>query len=236
MGQNQKNFLLDKNLFCFWADQNKMSEIRKKCLQSLSSTELNVIFLDSQGIREWTLSDYPFHEGYKYLSSTHKSDYLRAYFMHHYGGGYCDIKYIDYSWLPAFENLINSENYIEGYPEIGIIGITRRKGLLFFLRYAAQVNRLIGNGAFICKPYTPFTELWLNNVHQILDKSLNQLKKYPASGPLDFYKMKMRDGSKSNYPLNHAAFSGENFHPVCSKFHNFIGRSLKTPDFSIEYK
>ena len=48
--------------------------------------------------------------------------------------------------------------------------------------------------------------------------------------------MKMSDGSKSKYPLNHAAFSGENFYPVCSKFHNFIGRSLKTPDFSIEYK
>ena len=108
-----------------------MSETRNKCLQSLSNTELNVIFLNPQGIKEWTLPDFPFHQGYKYLSSTHKSDYLRAYFMHHYGGGYCDIKYIDYSWLPAFENLINSKNYIEGIQKLVLLNHTK-KGIIIF--------------------------------------------------------------------------------------------------------
>ena len=234
--KNQENFAQAKNLFCFWTDDNPMSDVRKRCLQSLPNTELNVQFIDKDSLNQWILNDYPFHPGYKFLSATHKSDYLRAYFMHHYGGGYSDIKYLDYSWLPAFNHLINSDNYIVGYPEVGIIGITRKKGLLFFIKHALKVNKLIGCGAFICKPYTPFTELWMKNVHKIIDNKFDLLSIYPASEPLDYINMKLKDASRSKYPLNHSAFSGENFHPVCTKFLNRIGRTLQTPDFTLDYK
>ena len=156
--------------------------------------------------------------------------------MHHYGGGYTDIKYLDYSWMPALNNLVNSDNYIEGYPEVGIIGITRRRGLLFFLRHALKVNQLIGCGAFLCKPYTPLTELWMKKIHLIIDNKFDLLQENPASGPLDFIGMKLPDGSRSKYPFRHAAFSGENFHPVCMKFIDKIGRSLQTPNFKLDYK
>ena len=234
--QDTENWTQSKNLFCFWADDNSMSDIRKKCLDSLPNTGMNVQFLNKAAITEWALADFPFHEGYKFLSSTHKSDYLRAYFMHHYGGGYTDIKYLDYSWLPALDSLVNSENYIEGYPEVGILGITRKKGMLFFLQHAIKVNKLIGCGAFICKPYTPFTELWIKNIHSIIDNKFDSLEVNPASGPLDYINMKLADGSKSQYPFTHSAFSGENFHPVCMQFLDKIGRNLKTPDFKIDYK
>lgn len=132
--KNKDDFANAKNLFCFWADDNPMSDIRKKCLESLPNTGLNVQFLDKQSLNNWILDDHPFHHGYEFLSATHKSDYLRAYFMHHFGGAYSDIKYLDYSWLPAFNRLIESDNYIVGYPEVGIIGITRKRGILFFVK------------------------------------------------------------------------------------------------------
>ncbi len=236
MTTDKNNLYEPKNLFCFWADDNPMSEIRAKCLDSLSNTGMNVRFLDKNAINDWVLDEHPFHQGYPYLSATHKSDYLRAYFMHHYGGGYTDIKYLDYSWMPALNNLVNSDNYIEGYPEVGIIGITRRKGPLFFLRHALKVNRLIGCGAFLCKPYTPLTKLWMKNIHLIIDDKYYLLKENPASGPLDFIGMKLPDGSRSKYPFRHGAFSGENFHPVCMLFLDKIGRSLQTPNFKLDYK
>ena len=236
MTNDKENFYKSKNLFCFWADDNPMSKTRKKCLESLANTEMNIRFLDKGAIKEWVLDDYLFHPGYENLSATHKSDYLRAYFMHHFGGGYTDIKYLDYSWLPTLDNLVQSDNYIEGYPEVGIIGITRKKGILFFIQHALKVNKLIGCGAFLCKPYTPFTEFWMKNVHSIMDAKYDQLITNPASGPLDYKNMKLPDGSRSRYPFTHSAFSGENFHPVCVKFIDKIGRSLQTPDFKLDYK
>jgi|TARA_Y100000816_G_scaffold291035_1_gene281223 hypothetical protein len=236
MKKDKENFYKSKNLFCFWADNNPMSNTRKKCLESLKNTGMNVKFLDKNAINEWIVDDYPFHEGYDALSATHKSDYLRAYFMHHYGGGYTDIKYLDYSWLPAFKNLVESDNYIEGYPEVGVIGITRKKGMIFFIKHALKVNKLIGCGAFLCKPNTPFTKSWIDGVHSIMDKKIEKLKNNPASGPLDYINMKLEDGSRSKYPLTHSAFSGENFHPVCVKFIDKLGRSLQTPNFKLEYK
>jgi len=230
------NFPESKNLFCFWADDNEMSETRKKCLESLPNTEMNIRFLDKTAIKAWELEEHPFHPGYRYLSATHKSDYLRAYFMHHYGGGYTDIKYVDFSWLPAFNRLIHSDAYIEGYPEIGIIGITRTKGLFYFLKLAFIVNKLVGCGAFLCKPRTPFTNDWMDSVHQVLDQHYKSLKANPASGPLDFVNMKFTDGSRSKYPLTHSAFSGEVFHLICSKYTNKIGRTLTPFDFKLPYK
>ena len=69
-----------------------------------------------------------------------------------------------------------------------------------------------------------------------MDNNLNMLSINPANGPLDYTNMKLNDGSRSKYPLRHASFSGENFHPVCTKFLNRIDRSLQAPDFTLDYK
>jgi hypothetical protein len=53
------------------------------------------------------LPDHPLHEGFEYLSGVHKSDYLRSYLMNFYGGGYSDIKHIQYDYLPYFKQLFD---------------------------------------------------------------------------------------------------------------------------------
>jgi hypothetical protein len=59
------------------------------------------------------LPEYPLHPAFKYLSYVHKSDYLRSYFMHFYGGGYADIKKYssNNNWKECF-NLLNSNTDI----------------------------------------------------------------------------------------------------------------------------
>ena len=70
-----------------------MSDKRKKCLDSIKQNiGVKVILITPNNLDKYILKDYPLHKSYKYLSEVHKSDYLRTYFMHHYGGGYTDIK------------------------------------------------------------------------------------------------------------------------------------------------
>ena len=51
----------------------------------------NIILIHDGNLHEWIIPG-TLHSSYKYLSYTHRSDYLRCYFSHYYGGGYSDIK------------------------------------------------------------------------------------------------------------------------------------------------
>ena len=52
----------------------------------------NIIFINKDNLKNYILKEHPLHKGFKYLSSIHQADYMRCYLMHHYGGGYTDIK------------------------------------------------------------------------------------------------------------------------------------------------
>ena len=122
-------------------------------------------------LNKYILPDYPLHEAYPYLSETHKADYLRCYFMHHYGGGYTDIKPTTKSWIPSFDKLNNSDKYAIGYQEIKG-GVCSNNPIV-----VQKYDELIGNGAYIFKPYTPITYEWREKTDKILDDKLHLLKK-----------------------------------------------------------
>ena len=95
--------------------------------------------------------------------------------------------------------------------------------------------RVIGCGAYICKPNTFFTIDWLNSVHGILDQKYELLKNCPANNPRDFYNKRLDDGSISNYPLVWSEICGQIFHPLCLKYSKKILKTLPTPDFNLPY-
>jgi len=95
--------------------------------------------------------------------------------------------------------------------------------------------RIIGCGAFICKPNTAFTIDWINTVHKILDKKYQLLLENPPRDPRDFYLKKQVDGSRSSYPLRWTEICGEVFHPLCLKHNKKLIKSLPTPDFKKPY-
>jgi hypothetical protein len=192
------------SIFVFWTGTNSMSPARNNCLQELKRVSCaNVILITPANLDQYILPSEPLHRAYECLSETHRSDYLRAYFMNFYGGGYCDIKRTQGSWLESFDKLNNSDRWMLGYKEIKHNG--NQSGWMKDIW-----EESIGCGAFICKPHTPLTEEWYSKVLQVMDDKMEELTVFPASYPQD-----CREFGNHGYPLGWNDLLGEIF-PKCN--------------------
>jgi len=199
----------------FWTGENTMISARRDNLAQLKEvSECEVVLITIWNLHEYILPEHPLHPAYEYLSETHKSDYLRTYFMHFYGGGYSDVKGTTGSWRQAFHDFENSDAWICGYKEIA--GGTSSD-------YRDKWNELVGNGAYICKPGTPLTEEWYSQLNRILNSKLEQLILHPASHPRD------RAGADSEYPIGWDEILGQIFNKVCYKYKEKLMRILPFP-------
>ena len=140
----------------------------KKCLDSIiKNIGVPVILITPDNLDLYILKKHPLHKGYQYLSETHKADYLRTYFMHHYGGGYTDIKMTNTNWSKYFA-ILSKSNYIGiGYKE-------KKNGSPI---KNLDTNKLIGNGSYIFKPHTNMTNEWYNNMLKKMNEKYEDLKK-----------------------------------------------------------
>lgn len=199
---------INKVIYTFWTGNNEMSLDRKNAFVGLAkNSHCPVLLITPDNLHQYT--NFPIHESFKYLSETHKADYLRTHFMHFHGGGYSDIKNTSGSWLDCFEELEKSDKWICGYPELDGYGV---------LNWENQ----IGVCSFICKKLSPLTEEWYSSMIQILDNKLNLLKKHPASFPQD-------TADQSNYPLAWDEILASIFHKVSGRHLNMLMRSLPSP-------
>lgn len=215
---NETLNIIPRNLFCFWTGNNMMSHSRKECLENMKNvSNVNIQYIKSEDLHSYIIPSYPLHPAYPYLSETHKADYLRMYFMHFYGGGYSDIKRQNCNWNPFFEKIIkNEELWGIGYPEIGEGGVANTSVISYW-------NVLIGNGAYIIRPNTPFTRKWYQMVHELLDTKLEDLKRHPASFPQD-----CRERG-SGYPIEWNEMLGRIFHLINYEYHTYFTRDLVCP-------
>lgn len=221
---------MDKRIFCFWLGNSPMSERRQQNLDRISQiTKCEVTFITDDTISEYIKPDAPFHEGYQYLSGTTKCDYARAYFMHHYGGGYTDIKIIYYPWTLSFNELDDPSIWVVGYREINGGGVARLSPEKKELQEQLYKNwgYLLGNGAFICRPNTPFTREWMDELNKTMDEYLPELKKNPARDSRDCLG---KDGV-SMFPIPWAGIAGCIFHPLCMKYVDHLSYALYPPQF-----
>jgi len=213
------------SIYIFWTGDNKMTENRMKCIENLKTKTLcNVILVDKTNLHEYILKEHPLHEAYEYLSETHRADYLRTYFMHFYGGGYCDIKKTTGPWIESFEKLMNSDKWIIGYPE-------RDEGCIAYKPHCKYYRELIGNGAYICKPQTPLTQEWYGEMISLMDNKLEKLKLFPSTFPQDRAEI-----SNGKYPIEWNEMLGRIFHKVCYKYKDKILQTLPLLDFSFHYR
>ena len=207
---------VERVIYCFWTGNNEMSDNRKRCLDNLvANAGVPVKLVTPENLSDYILPDHPIHPAFDYLSLVHKADYLRCYFMHHYGGGYCDIKAISSSWTDCFCKLEQSNKYLLGYPELNrnataapdiedntLKNVVRNKWPL-----------LIGTPALICRPYTKFTDEWFTELNNRLDNYYLALKAHPATDPM---------GKENGYPIPWHGILGAIFHPLCLKYHDKI--------------
>ena len=202
-------------IYCFWTGENQMSPKRAECLEQLKQiSECKVILVTPANLDEYITIEDPLHPAYPYLSETHKADYLRTYFMHFYGGGYSDIKKTTGSWTNAFNQISADDNiWICGYPEIN--------GGVAHPDFTEHWQDLIGNCAYVCKPNTPLTSEWYNDMIVLLDNKYELLKKNPSSHPQD-----SADSAESKYPIEWNEMLGRIFHRICHKYKDHISNAL----------
>lgn len=221
-----------KIVFCFWTGDTPMSPDRRECLKHLKENigcEVNLI--TKKTLPNYILEDHPFHPAYYFLTETQRSDYARAYIMHHYGGGYCDIKLISHSWIPFFEQLsAEPDKWAIGYREINENSVAVLPGGLGE-QLRLNWSLLIGNCAYIFKPNTPFTHDWMLNLHGILDDYLPLLKRYPARLAQDSFDTRLYKGDNGRYPINWTGIGGSIVHPLCLKYSNRLLQNLPLPSF-----
>ena len=178
--------------------------------------------VDTENLHEFMVDGCPLHPAYPYLSETHKCDYLRTYFMDHYGGGYSDIKIPNGSWTKAFETLEhNPDIWINGYPEDGPDAIAHQPSSHLW-------KKLPGNGAYVCRAKTPFVKAWFEKQAATLDRHYEALKAHPSTQPdccIEYV-----PGTK--YPLHWNELLGRIFHEEAAKITDRIRLEIPIPDFN----
>lgn len=239
------NYIHNKTIWMFWVGDNIMSPNRQKSytLFCQINKNCNVTLIKDDDVK----SLQNIHEGYQYLSAIQKSDYLKVYFMHHFGGGYSDIKATQASWEPYFIQLEKSDKYGIGYSERSIDGVARIENCQLnpsqskYCRDFTLDNnncwssthirtnwkKLIGNGSFIFKPHTDLTYQWWNGLNEKMDGYLPELKKHPQQWNRDAYgHIIPATGQKSQYPIKWAVIGGNILHPLSLKYHHKINQNL----------
>jgi hypothetical protein len=200
-------------VFGFWFDDFRAMSAKRLIALNGIFQKIGVPFclLNSETVLGWEKQDAPFHSAVKYLSSVHKSDYYRAYFMHHYGGGYTDIKQPQVNWMPFFKELDKSTQKIAlGYTELRPTGVAINPNFLE-LNIRDHYRKLIGMCSYIMRPNTELTSDYLNGVHEILDENQKVLAYFPAKSAYD-----NADGwftnIKTGYPLRWTQIGSEVYH------------------------
>jgi hypothetical protein len=205
-----------------------MNQAREQCLRDLRATVgVELVLITPENLADHVLHAEPLHQAYPYLSATHRVDYLRMYLMHHYGGGYSDVKRTTASWVASFEELRASPGLqICGYPEIP--GGVAVPGL------EAWQEHLIGNCAYVARPRTLFTALWRARVHELLDERLSALRDFAATQPAGVPPDCCREVDPA-YPIEWNEMLGRIFHQVnfyVAALPGAVSRSLPTSSFS----
>jgi hypothetical protein len=202
--------IANKKIYCFWFG-NAMSVDREKCFNSiLANSGVEVILITENNISKYIHPDYPLHPGFFYLCSTKKSDYLKSYCMHIYGGGHSDIKQCDHNWSVYFDELNNSNKLFSGYAE-------KRPKDIAYTPVAHAYKELVGNGQFIFKPQTSFTKLWYDATQQKMNEIYDRL----VANPGHYHPRAIFGGAheaegfkESKYPLEWNELMGRIFHKL----------------------
>lgn len=200
-----------RRIFAFWTGENALSANRERCLREMRQVhdDLEIVLVTPENLNSWVLEEFPLHPAYRHLSLIHRSDYLRAYFMAHHGGGYADIKTPTHSWSAAFDALQASpDTWLAGYPERS----SRSCGGDDYTRLGRDIHRhygsLVGFGGFIMRGRTPFGYEWMQELNRRLDYFHEELAQHPGGVW----------GDTPGYPLRWVDVGSDVFHPLQLKY------------------
>jgi hypothetical protein len=215
--QNNFDGLKARVVFCFWfGGFRRMTTNRVLAVFNLlQRIGVSLCVISEDNLDEWVHPLFPLHPAFELLSDVHKSDYLRAYFMCHYGGGYTDIKSTRVGWGAAFSSLESSDCFATGYRELRptCIALTQEPRTA---TARAAYQDLIGMCAYIMRRHSGLVSDYLSGVEEVLSQKYDQLLVGPPCSPYDSLD-KLFEAGVSRYPLRWTEIGSEVFHPVLFK-------------------
>ena len=195
------------HLFALWTGDNEMSTNRAEALADMRS-RLDITLVTPDNLDQWLVAGAPLHPAYEHLSFVHRSDYLRAYLMHHHGGAYLDVKR-EYGDVPGVVMRLNAsrEHWIAGFGELTSASVCQEAAPT---RAALRRHHgmLIGTSAFAARPDTPLTAEWIAELHSRLDRYAAALAMHPGDAM----------GDNDGYPIPWTGILGNIFMPLCLKY------------------
>lgn len=195
-------------IWCFWTGTNPLTPNRAACLAQMR--EINprtpVELITPDRLTSFVVSTHPLPAAYDDLSFVHRSDYLRAYFLHHYGGGYSDLKRLRGPWRSPLDRLRTSDGWLLGNPLTAPAWAGEAPGRLgtHLRRYYRQIA---SESTLIAKSHSPLTAEWLREVERRLDYYAPALAE--SEGGIW--------GRASDYPISWTGLLGDVLHPLCLK-------------------
>lgn len=212
--------LKERICFIFWFGPRfggtEMSEARQRSLATIRiSSGLNIQLVTEDNLDDWLLPDSPLTQSFYYLSATHKSDFLRSYFMFHYGGAYSDVKPYTFAWEPYLQRLERSKKAFIGQRQFRLTGLSVRARMPYWL--------YVCDSYFAFKPGTDFAREWLRRVQELVVSNSEMLRNHP--GTYDPRAKRIRQVKISSarysdtsqyegYPFGWMDLQGKIFHPL----------------------
>lgn len=223
-------------IWCYWegGEMNKNRSLSFSYLQK--NIGVPVCLITPQNISKFLLPEYPLPESLTYASIVHRSDFIRAYLMHFYGGGWHDIKATLVSFADCWELFKDENIYLIGRPESfkGAAKVSNENGI-YMPDVAAD---LVSVPAWIARGNTALSKTIYQNLQALFLKNADLLKKGPAKHPREkyikpknfFHKLAillkyLYSGRNPKYPLPWTVF-GNIFHPAVYKFRNHVVKCL----------
>lgn len=229
-----------RRLFILWFGGHPISPVRERSIDAFRDMGLDVVVLRDEDVAQWEVAKSPMAPAFKLLTPIQRSDYVRAYLMHHHGGGYADIKPPQGSWLPGLQRLHeDSRLWAVGYPiqrwavsTCGVEPVPRyQPQRLRWWKYRwLQLNhtRILGGGGYAFKPGTPLTERWLTGVEARLHAKTPELRANPGRYAKERYG-DTNDGVVSRYPVPWLYLAGDVLHPLAYRYRRHTARVLPMP-------
>lgn len=217
-----------RRIFCLWTGDNPMTPARRRSMARLRETQgdVDVVLIEAGDVEDWVVPGHPLHPAYEDLALIHRSDYLRAYLLHHHGGGYTDVKEPAAGWAPVFDRMATSRDlWLIGYREASHRDVAPGPARVR-RRLALHHRRLPGNGAYVVRAGTPMTSEWLAEVERRLDSLAGRLRASPGNV----------FGDNTGYPVAFFSLLGEVFHPLALRWNKHIGFDDRLRPVLTDYK
>lgn len=211
-----KTVRVDRTIYLFWTGGNEITPNRLKSLQVMRRMNedrgVQVALVTPENLKSFVVPEHPLHEMYPFLHVVHRSDYLRAYFLHFHGGGYSDIKEPTSDWSGAFDRFQSSSAWLMGdyKPSRFLTPAFADPRLERLMRRTSPAQ--VFQCGFIARPGTPLTSEWLTRLHALLDRHRPELVAHPGVG---------RFGG-DHYPLPWTAILGQIIDPLTIKYASHV--------------